>query len=187
VRRFAVVRPSRFASDASGDTLNRSAWYDGRTLSALEKDDNEYLTVEMPGTIDAVLDKLSDEYGVVVPLSDLVYSDVYATLMEGVVYGEYLGIHQAAGVACHHLAFSQEDVDWQIWIEAGDRPLPRKILISYAEEPGAPQYTATIRRWNLDPKLPDDLFVFEAPDGATRISLDAARTRRDAKNEEKSR
>jgi hypothetical protein len=173
LRRAAVVRPSRFASDATGDTLNRAAWYDGKTISALDKDDNSYVTLEMPATIDAVLDKLADEYGIVVPMSDLVYADPYATLMEGVVYGEYLGIHLAAGVPCHHLAFSQEDIDWQIWIDAGEQPLPRKLLITYAEEPGAPQYSATIRRWSLDPKFADSLFTFEPPEGATQLNAPA--------------
>jgi hypothetical protein len=170
VRRAAIQRPSRFASDASGDTLNRSSWYDGKTITALDKEDNTYVTVEMPATIDAVLDKLADEYGIVVPLSDILYSDPYATLMEGVVYGEYRGIHLAAGVPCHHLAFSQEDIDWQIWIDAGPQPLPRKILITYAEEPGAPQYTAVIKRWSLDPKFTDELFHFVPPEGATSLT-----------------
>lgn len=170
IRRAAIQRPSRFVSDASGDTLNRSSWYDGKTITALEKEENTYLTVEMPGTIDAVLDKLADEYGIVVPLSDILYSDPYATLMEGVVYGEYRGIHLAAGVPCHHLAFSQEEIDWQIWIDAGPQPLPRKIVITYAEEPGAPQYTAVIKRWSLDPKFTEALFHFVPPEGATSLT-----------------
>ena len=170
VRRLAIQRPARLASDASGDTLNRSAWYDGKTTTALEKADNTYLTVEMPPTIDGMLDKLADEYGIVVPLSDLLYADPYATLMEGVVYGEYRGIHLAAGVPCHHLAFSQEDIDWQIWIDAGAQPLPRKIVITYAEEPGAPQYTAVIKRWSLEPKFTEELFHFVPPEGATSLN-----------------
>jgi len=173
VRRAAIQRPARLASDATGDTLNRSAWYDGKTITALEKEDNTYITVEMPATIDAVLDKLADEYGIVVPLSDFLYADPYATLMEGVVYGEYRGIHLAAGVPCHHLAFSQEDIDWQIWIDAGEKPLPRKLVITYAEEPGAPQYTAVIKRWSLDPKFTEELFHFVPPEGATSLNAPA--------------
>jgi hypothetical protein len=175
LRRMAVVRPDHFAADASGDTLNRASWYDGKTLTALDKDNNTYMKLESPGTVDSTLDKVADLYDVVIPLSDFVYSDPYATLMEGVVYGEYLGIHQAAGVPCHHLAFSQQEVDWQIWIDAGELPLPRKLLISYSEEPGVPQYTATVRRWSLDPKFGDDLFVFEAPEGAKQVPLPPAR------------
>jgi hypothetical protein len=106
VRRVAVERPNHVAADATGDTLNRASWYDGRTVTVLDKEHNVYATIEAPGTIDATFDKLTDEYGVVLPLADLLYSDPYAVLMAGVTYGRYLGIHQAAGVDCHHLAFS---------------------------------------------------------------------------------
>jgi hypothetical protein len=178
VRRVGVERP-RFAADATGDTLNRAAWYDGRTLTVLDKSRNLYLSVEKPGTIDTALDAIADDYGVVVPLSDLFYSDPYTTLMEGVRYGEYQGLHQAAGTLCHHLAFSQDAIDWQIWIDAGEQPLPRKLVITYVDEPGTPQYSAVIRRFTLDPKFPDGLFHFEAPEGAQPISESEVRRRKE--------
>ena len=178
VRRVGVERP-RFAADATGDTLNRAAWYDGRTLTVLDKARNLYLSVEKPGTIDTALDAIADDYGVVVPLSDLFYSDPYTTLMEGVLYGEYQGLHQAAGTLCHHLAFSQDAIDWQIWIDAGEQPLPRKLVITYVDEPGTPQYSAVIRRFTLDPKFPDGLFHFEAPEGAQPISESEVRRRKE--------
>jgi len=174
VRRVAVARPDRFAADATGDTLNRAVVYDGHTLSALDKARNVYLAVPAPATIDATLDAIEDRLGIVVPLSDLAYSDPYAVLMEGVLFGEYRGIHLAAGVPCHHLAFTQEEIEWQIWIDAGDEPLPRKLLIAYVEEPGVPQYSATIRRWTLKPAFTDELFRFEPPEGATRVETGAS-------------
>lgn len=183
VRRIAIERPARLAADATGDTLNRATWYDGKTISVLDKSKNHYVTLEAPTTIDATLDAVSDDYGIVIPVSDLLYSDVYATLTEGVLYGEYQGLHQAAGTLCHHLAFSQEAIDWQIWIDAGDQPLPRKLVITYVDEPGAPQYTAVIRRITLDPKLPDGLFAFTPPEGAERIDL--AQARREKKEGQK--
>jgi len=173
VRRMAVERPNHVAADATGDTLNRASWYDGRTVTVLDKAHNVYATIEVPATIDATLDKLQDEYGVVLPLADLLYADPYAVLIEGVTYGRYLGIHQAAGVACHHLAFSQDTIEWQIWIDAGEKPLPRKLVISYVQEPGEPQYSAIIRRWNLESKVPEGLFTFEAPEGAQKIDAQA--------------
>jgi hypothetical protein len=173
VRRVAVERPNHVAADATGDTLNRASWYDGRTVTVLDKEHNVYATIEAPGTIDATFDKLQDEYGVVLPLADLLYSDPYAVLMAGVTYGRYLGLHQAAGVDCHHLAFSQDTIEWQIWIDAGDKPLPRKLVISYVQEPGEPQYSAVIRRWNLESKVPEGLFTFEAPEGAQKIDAKA--------------
>lgn len=175
VRRVAVERPNRLAADASGDTLNRAAWYDGRTLTALDKEHNRYASVEAPATIDATLDMLEEKYGVVLPLADLLFSDPYAVLTEKVTYGRYLGIHQAAGVPCHHLVFAQDTIEWQIWIDAGEKPLPRKLVISYVEEPGEPQYAATIRKWNLEPQFPAELFRFEAPEGAERVEPGALR------------
>jgi hypothetical protein len=169
VRRVAVERPNHVAADATGDTLNRASWYDGKTITVLDKEHNVYATLEAPATIDATLDKVADEYGVVLPLADLLYADPYSVLMAGVTYGRYLGIHQAAGVACHHLAFSQDTIEWQIWIDAGDKPLPRKLVISYVQEPGEPQYTAVIRRWNLESSVPEGLFTFEAPENARKI------------------
>jgi len=69
--------------------------------------------------------------------------------------------------------FSQATIEWQIWIDAGDTPLPRKLVISYVQEPGEPQYSATMRRWNLESKVPEGLFTFEAPEGAQKIDATA--------------
>jgi hypothetical protein len=169
VRTLTVERPSRFVADATGDTLHRSSWFDGRTLTVLNKQQNVYASVEAPGTIDEVLDKIAEEYQVIVPLSDLLYSDPYATLMDGVLYGKYLGIHQAAGVPCHHLTFGQEGVYWQIWIDAGEKPWPRKLSVASWEETGVPRYEATFRRWTLDPPAVEGQFRFKAPAGARQI------------------
>jgi hypothetical protein len=175
LRRMAVERPNHAAADATGDTLNRAAWYDGKTVTILDKEHNVYATIEAPATIDATLDKLEDEYGVSLPLIDILYADPYAVLTEAVTYGRYLGIHQAAGVPCHHLVFSQSTIEWQIWIDAGEKPLPRKLLITYVHEPGEPQYSATIKRWSLDPKFPEELFTFEAPEGAQKVDAQSMR------------
>lgn len=179
VRRIAVERPNHIAADATGDTLNRATWYDGRTVTVLDKENNVYASIEGAPTIDATLDKLEDEYGVVLPLVDILYSDPYAILSEGVTYGRYLGIHLAAGVPCHHLVFAQATIEWQIWIDAGPEPLPRRLVITYVQEPGEPQYAATIRRWALSPAFTDALFTFEAPDGAQKVEASAIKRARE--------
>ena len=94
VRRMLVEKPRRMAAEAEGDTLYRAAWFDGQRLSVLNKEENTYMTMAQPPTLDAALDKLAADYGVEVPLSDFAYADPYAVLSEGVLYGEYLGIHR---------------------------------------------------------------------------------------------
>jgi hypothetical protein len=172
-RHVALRRPDRLAGDASGDAVNRSFWYDGKVLAALDKEENTFASGTVPDTIDGALDWALETTGTVVPLADFLYADVYARLMGSVQRGVYLGIHDAAGVPCHHLSFEQATIDWQLWIDAGPEPLPRKLVIAYKTEDEVPQYTVTIRKWNLDAKLPDDLFRFEPPEGARRVEIPA--------------
>jgi hypothetical protein len=149
LRRITVERPSRLLATASGDIVNRSTWYDGHQFSVLDRDTNRYLSTDGPDTIDGVLDKIAHDYGIAIPLSDFVYANPYEALSEGVQRGQYLGLHRTANVKCHHLAFAQDEVQWQIWIDAGPDPIPRKLVIAYGDEQGIPQYTATIRRFTV--------------------------------------
>ena len=138
-RRAALRRPDRLAGDVSGDAMNRSFWYDGKMFSALDKEQNVWASGGVPATVDAALDWVFERTGTVVPLADFLYADSYARLMGSVQRGEYLGIHEAAGVPCHHLAFEQATIDWQLWIDAGKDPLPRKLVITYKTEDEVPQ------------------------------------------------
>jgi hypothetical protein len=171
LRHVALRRPDRLVGDAAGDGINRSFWYDGRTFSALDKEQNVWAGGAVPATVDEALDWVFDQTGTVVPLADFLYTDAYARLMGDVQRGVYLGIHEAAGVPCHHLSFEQATIDWQLWIDAGPEPLPRKLVITYKTEDEVPQYAVTIRKWNLEAKLADALFVFTPPQGATRIDV----------------
>lgn len=173
-RHVALKRPDRMAGDASGDAVNRSFWYDGESLSVLDKEHHTYATIAVPSTIDTALDAVFEQTGFVVPLADFLYADVYGRLMESVQRGVYLGIHAVGDVACHHLSFEQETVDWQLWIDAGELPLPRKLVIAYKTEDEVPQYAVTIQKWNLKADVPEDLFRFQSPEGATRIELPIA-------------
>jgi len=170
-RHVALKRPDRLAGDASGDAINRSFWYDGKTLSVLDKEQNTYATIPVPATIDGALDTIFERTGMVIPLADFVYEDVYERLMESVQRGVYLGIHHVGAVPCHHLSFEQETIDWQLWIDAGDVPLPRKLVIAYKTEDEVPQYAVTIGIWNLKADVPEELFRFEPPEGAERIEF----------------
>ena len=171
LRRVAMRRPDRLVGDTSGDAMNRTFWYDGKVFSALDKEQNVWASGAVPPTVDKALDWVFDQTGTVIPLGDFLYADVYERLMGDVQRGVYLGIHEAAGVPCHHLSFEQATIDWQIWIDAGREPLPRKLVITYKTEDEVPQYSVTIRKWNLQAKLPDTLFAFSPPEGATRVEV----------------
>jgi hypothetical protein len=173
-RRHVVLRrPDRVAGTAAGDAINRSVWYDGKTISALDEAHNVYVSMDVPPTIDAALDAAVERTGMVIPLADFLYTDVYDRLMGSVERGVYLGIHDVGGVPCHHLAFEQETIDWQLWIDAGPQALPRKLVIAYKTEDEVPQYAVTIRKWNLAAQVPDEMFRFQPPAGARKVELAA--------------
>jgi hypothetical protein len=52
--------------------------------------------------------------------------------------------------------------------------LPRRIVITYKEENGQPQFSADLSNWNLAPDLSDALFSFTPPNGAKRIQFPTA-------------
>ena len=173
-RRVVLRRPDRLAGDASGDAVNRAFYYDGRTVSIYDKEQHVWTSGGVPPTIDEALDAIFERTGTVIPLADFLYADPYARMMAGVQRGAYLGLHDAGGVLCHHLSFEQAEIDWQVWIDAGPEPLPRKLVIAYKTEDEVPQYSVTIRSWDLAARPLDSAFVFTPPAGAQRIDAPAA-------------
>ena len=160
----AAIAGRTFGEQASG-------FGDPLLEMVVDKEQNSYTSVPVPDTIDATLDALRERTGMVIPLTDFVYEDVYGRLMESVQRGVYLGIHDVSDIACHHLSFEQATIDWQLWIDAGEEPLPRKLVIVYKTEDEVPQYTVTIGNWNLNTDVPEELFPFEPPEGASRIEF----------------
>ena len=171
VRKFGVRRPDRLAGDVQGDTDRRSVWYDGSKVTLFDKVHNVYGVLEgVPATIDATLDHLAETYDVVLPVADLLYSDVFKAVQPGIRTGTYAGLHYVGSRKCHHLVFTHEAVDWQIWIDAGAKPVPRKLVITYKLEDGHPQYQAVITEWK-EMSLPDEVFQFKNTTSAKQTDL----------------
>ncbi len=167
----SVQRPDRLRAEYRGDERRSSVVIDGRTATIHDLAMNVYSVTEVPAGLDAAVDHLFETYGFSVPIADFIYADPYHALTEFVDSGFWVGLHSVDGTPCHHLAFSQETIDWQIWIEDGPRPVPRKLVITYKDEPGAPQYTARLSRWDLQSRLSNHYFEFHPPIGADEIEF----------------
>jgi hypothetical protein len=171
VAHVAVRRPDRLRVEYDGDERQSRVILDGKTFTFYDARANVYATTEVPSKIDDAIDRAFELYGFSVPIADLVYSDSYRTLIENVEAGFVVGRHRVDGVPCHHLAFSQESIDWQIWIEDGPRPLPRKLVITYKSEPGSPQYIARLSNWDFEPRFSKYYFEFDAPADSGEIEF----------------
>jgi hypothetical protein len=169
--RVTVRRPDAVVADSTGDLEDRKFVYSAGKLWLLNRTDNVYAQADVPDKIDAMFDLLAERYGITAPLSDLAFTDPYAVLIDRVRQGIYLGLHDVNGAKAHHLAFRQEGIDWQIWVADDERALPLKFVITFKEQPGFPQYVATLDEWDLSPKIDDATFKFTPPAGATRRDL----------------
>ena len=160
----AVHRPDKVYAERHGDLGDKRFWYDGKIMTLMDTKLGVYATEAVPEDIDSCMDHLMQKYGFSPPLVDLVYQDPYQILIENAEFGFYAGLHNVAGVRCHHLAFVQKDIDWQIWIEDGKQLVPRKIVITYKNIPESPQFSAVLSEWDLDAHLPDSLFNIDLAD-----------------------
>jgi hypothetical protein len=171
----SIRRPNNLHAVVKGDRENFSAVYDGKMVAFHDPTNNQYATAPMPDTIDAAVDTLATKYGMVAPLVDLLFSDPKESLTAHVQAGMYIGEGdggcEGKPVPCHHLAFRQDSVDWQIWVDKGEKALPRKLVITYKTLPGEPQFVAFLGNWNLSPNFAADLFKFNPAPGAKQIEL----------------
>ena len=102
---------------------------------------------------------------------DLAFADPYACLTENVGRGEYVGIGYVFDKKAHHLAFRQPAVDWQIWIEDGGQSLPLKVVITFKDLPGDPQYTAFLSDWNLSAQENESAYKLDLPSNAKQVDF----------------
>ena len=168
---FDLRRPDHLHVDARAHQKGRSIWYDGKTLTVLDREKNLYGVDDAPATIDQTLDLAADTYGITVPLEDLAVSDPYTSSMKNVTTGGYFGDEPVLGVPSRHIGFSTDKIDWQLWVANGPQPLPQKLVITYKTEDQSPQFIAIFSKWNLTDRAADLAFQFIPPPGSVNVPL----------------
>jgi hypothetical protein len=165
----AVQRPDKLRIHRQGVVADADVIFDGKTLTLHGRDLNVYAQAPVSGTVDDAILAYELETGIPAPGGDLLFSDPYSVLSEGVESSSYIGTAYVDGVECHHLAFREDKVDWQIWVRTGEEPVPMKYVITSKWQTAAPQYELRIRDWNINPKLDADRFSFSPPEGAVDL------------------
>ncbi len=168
-----LSRPDKLRVRRTGGYADVELVYDGKALSIYGNNAKSYVQADVPGTVDRMIDAIQARSGVGMPGTDLLLSNAFDELMATATEGKHIGLGVIDGVECEHLAFRGRDTDWQIWIETGAKPLPRKYVITSKTLAGAPQYSLRIRDWKTDAFADADTFVFKPPAGATKVDLDS--------------
>jgi hypothetical protein len=164
-----LSRPDKLRATRTGGYTDVEIVFDGKTLTMNNKDTKDFTQIESPGSADQVIDLLREKHGLTAPGADLLFSNAFEVLMADVIDGVHVGQGVIDGVECEHLAFRNLDTDWQIWIEVGARPIPRKYVITSKAVTGAPQYTLRIKEWRTE--VPADAFAFKPAQGAKKVAL----------------
>ena len=165
---YLVRSPDRFRAEINTDRKQRTIYYNGKTITLYAPRMKYYATVAAPPTVDQMLDTVRAKDGVEPPIADLF---LWGTPRDGVkdlTQARYVGPSTVDGIQTDQYAFRQPGTDWQIWIERGSRPLPRRLVITSTDKPSSRQYYATMM-WDLMAHTDDANFAFVPPTGVNKI------------------
>jgi len=162
-------RPDKLRAHRVGGYADVALYFDGKTASIYGKNLNVFAQFEVPGTVDHLIEAMRVGHGVALPGADLLLSRPYDALVADVMEAKHVGRGVIDGVECEHLAFRNFDTDWQLWVDVGDKPVPRKLVITSKTVNGAPQYTFRVRHWKTGMAPAPAAFKFVPPAGAEKI------------------
>ncbi len=168
---LTLNRPDKIRVTRSGGFADVEMSFDGKTLTLLGKNLNLYTQLDIPGTIDHLVDELKDTYNRPLPAADLLLANSYNEMMRDVVDVKDLGSGVVGGVECDYLAFRTKDVDWQIWIAQGNHPYPARYVITSKFINGNPQYSIQTRNWKTGDKVAKTDFHFKNITKADKVEL----------------
>lgn len=167
-----VQRPNKLRARMFSARAERVVFYDGQKATLYLPQQKYYSTVDFTGTVNELVGRLEERYGIEVPLSDLFLWGTPAAPLDKIDSAMNAGQDFIDNVLCDHYAFRQGNFDWQIWIAADGKPVPRKLVIVNRADDARPQSVSLID-WNLNPTFKDDIFRFVPPKGAKPAELRA--------------
>ncbi len=171
-RQIILKRPDLLRVDAvKRDGSKSELIFDGKEITLFYAKENVYATEAKPGTVDEAVAYFVNDLDMRLPLAELLDSNLAKMLPERVSEAAYVEQSSIGGVPCDHIALRGDQVDMQLWVAQGNQPLPQRVVITYKREDGRPQFWANFTKWNLSPKVPDSLFVFNPPTGAAKIAF----------------
>ena len=176
----SLVRPDKARTTRTGGFVDMETVFDGKTLTLFSKNRNVYTRVELPGSLDNLVNELQKKYDRPLPAADLFLTHAYDEITSDVTDVKDLGSGVVGGVECDYFAFRAKDVDWQIWVTQGAKPRPCRYVITSKGIADGPQYTVQLRNWRTGSEVAAPDFVFKPTAGAKQISIDELAKVKDA-------
>ncbi|MDM0029360.1 DUF2092 domain-containing protein [Variovorax saccharolyticus] len=168
-----LQRPDRLRVVTLGDGPPAEYYYDGKTLTAFAPAENLVAVTPAPPTIDAMLKQAFDNAAIYFPFADIVGSDPFKTLGEGLTKAFYIGQSKVVGgITTEMVAIASDQMFMQIWIGADDK-LPRKMRAVFRGDPLRLRHQVELSNWKLDPVIAAEAFAAMNAANAKKIAFAA--------------
>lgn len=165
-----VQRPNMLRAEMRSARSARDLIYDGKTVVLYLPEQKYYSKAPFTDNLDALGNRLQERYGIELPVADLFLWGTPQAPLENMTSAMNAGQDVVDNEVCDHYAFRQGNVDWQIWIATGARPLPRKLVIINRADEARPQSVSLIR-WRVNPGFRESRFTFTPPKDATEAKF----------------
>lgn len=169
-----LKRPNALKISTKSDGKPTDVYFDGKNLTVFDPRDNMYAAIPTPATLDELFPFAEEKAGIHTTYSDLLTSDPFTALTDGLTGAFSAGQSNIGGVLSDHLAFKNRNTEWEIWISTGKNPLPVLMTITYLTVPDEPRFIVHFSNWKFNPQIPKNAFVFSKPAGATKIAFRSA-------------
>jgi hypothetical protein len=168
--------PDKLFASTGGDFAAHDFYFDGKTITMYSSAKNLYSARQAPATVDEMIEQAYKEDGKSFAYADLLVSEPYAVLTDGLLGAIYVGqsvirpLTGTGSVKTDHLVFMNKEVEWQIWIDAGDH-LPRLVVATYLDEINEPSYSVEFGDWKIDEPVNADTFEFKNTTNAAKVEF----------------
>ncbi|MGE5669673.1 MAG: DUF2092 domain-containing protein [Betaproteobacteria bacterium] len=175
-RRILMQRPDKIRVEVErSDGERGTVVFDGRWITVFKPAENVYARVEKPGSLDQALVYMVRDLRATLPLARMFTTGFPVDLDKRAASVTFVEECTLFDVPTDHVAVRSAEVDLQLWIAKGPQPLPRRVVITYKNAPGQPQFRADLYDWSVPAKQDAAAFAFVPPAGAEQIMYLAPR------------
>ena len=165
----ALQRPDKLAVMTVGDGPRTEFYDDGKVMMSFHPAENLVAVTGAPTNVDAALEKLYKEGGTYFPFTDVIVSDPWKDMSDGLTGAFYVSeSNLVGGVTTDVVAYETNGVFIQMWIGKDDQ-LPRMARAMFLDDPLQLRQSVQFSNWQLNPAVGPEKFTTAKAASADKI------------------
>jgi hypothetical protein len=171
---ITVVRPDKLRVNFKGRGREVQLFYNAGQATLYAPGTKLYARLSTAKTLDGVLEEL-EKRNVYLPVKNLLQSNPYQTLAPDLKTGYVIGLVDLYDTPAHHLAFTEDKAEWQLWVTGAPNPRIQVLDVIDKGRAREPRIVVQFSDWNLNASVQPDMFTFKVPPGASEIEFSKLR------------